>query len=173
MAGYTSSKDGCQSIITDLARDILHQREHRLQRRRELHHSAKVEAGLANKQQYMKDQLDQYKQYVNKCLSSLNKAGTSKRVHFATLEDNNSKENKLRSRSALKYPATKLHDKGILQTIEGLPNSHLKNVQFVFLPLEQVIHHSRPLKCLYISFYLRMVCSKFLLDLWESTWKRW
>merc|ERR1719427_682838 len=60
VAGYTSSKDGCQTIITDLARDILNQREHRLRRRRELHHSAKVEAGLANKQQYMKDQLDQY-----------------------------------------------------------------------------------------------------------------
>merc|ERR1719222_1405672 len=28
--GYTSSKDGCQSIITDIARDILNQRDHRL-----------------------------------------------------------------------------------------------------------------------------------------------
>ena len=30
VAGYTSSKDGCQTIITDLARDILNQRDHRL-----------------------------------------------------------------------------------------------------------------------------------------------
>ena len=29
VAGYTSSKDGCQTIIADLARDILNQREHR------------------------------------------------------------------------------------------------------------------------------------------------
>ena len=27
--GYMSSKDGCQSIITDLAKDILNQRDHR------------------------------------------------------------------------------------------------------------------------------------------------
>ena len=31
VAGYTSSKDGCQSIISDMARDILNQREHRLE----------------------------------------------------------------------------------------------------------------------------------------------
>ena len=29
VAGYTSSKDGCQSVIDDLARDILNQRDHR------------------------------------------------------------------------------------------------------------------------------------------------
>ena len=30
VAGYTSSKDGCHSIINDLAKDILNQRDHRL-----------------------------------------------------------------------------------------------------------------------------------------------
>ena len=30
--GYTSSKDGCQSIVTDIAKDILNQREHRVNR---------------------------------------------------------------------------------------------------------------------------------------------
>ena len=29
LSGYTSSKDGCQSIVTDIARDILNQREYR------------------------------------------------------------------------------------------------------------------------------------------------
>ena len=29
VAGYTSSKDGCHSIIDDLAKDILNQRDHR------------------------------------------------------------------------------------------------------------------------------------------------
>ena len=29
VAGYTSSKDGCHSIINDLAKDILNQRDHR------------------------------------------------------------------------------------------------------------------------------------------------
>ena len=81
--------------------------------------------------------MDQYKQYITHCLSNLNKAGNKKRVHFATHNEDTSKENKIRSKSALKYAATKLHKKGILLTIEGLPQAQMKNVQFVFLPLEQ------------------------------------
>ena len=74
---------------------------------------------------------------MNHCLANLNKSGNNKRVHFATIYDDTHKGQKLRSKAALKYPATKLHEKGVLQKIEGLPDNHLKNVQFVFLPLEQ------------------------------------
>jgi len=137
VAGYTSSKDGCQSIIIDLARDILNQRDHRIRRREDLVKAGHVKAGLVNKQQYMVAQLDQYRQYVIMCLTNLNKAGNNKRVHFATQHDNTHKGKKIRSKAAVKYSATKLYDKGVLQTIEGLPNAQLKNVQFVFLPLEQ------------------------------------
>lgn len=142
VAGYTSSKDGCSSIINDLAKDILDQRNHRLQRRAELSKASKVKAGLQTKQEYMESQLEQYKMYISHCLNNLNKAGNNKRVHFSTLYDGkddqqNNKAHKLRSKAALKYPATKLHEKGVLQRIEGLPDNHLKNVQFVFLPLEQ------------------------------------
>merc|ERR1712042_427963 len=97
--GYTSSKDGCQSVIDDLAKDILNQRDHRIRRRSDLIKAANVRTGLMNKQSYMVAQLEQYRQYVTQCLANLNKA--------------------------------------VLQTIEGLPNAHLKNVQFVFVPLEQ------------------------------------
>ena len=90
------------------------------------------------KQDYMRTQLEQYKTYINHCLTNLNKAGNNKRVHFASLYDETQRKGqKLRSKTALKYPATKLHEKGILQKIEGLPNNHLKNVQMIFLPLEQ------------------------------------
>ena len=110
----------------------------RLRRRAELTKAGKVRAELLSKQDYMKAQLEQYKQYVNHCLANLNKAGNNKRVHFSTLYDENSRKGqKLRSKAAVKYPATKLHEKGVLQKIEGLPDNQLKNVQFVFLPLEQ------------------------------------
>ena len=59
--GYTSSKTGCQSIITDIAKDILNQREHRVNRRRELVRLRRTRAGLVTKQQYMLDQLEQYR----------------------------------------------------------------------------------------------------------------
>jgi len=135
VAGYTSSKDGCQSIIKDLARDILNQRDHRIQRRKDLIKIEEVRTGLMNKQSYMNAQLEQYRMYVIQCLGNLNKAGRNRRVHFATEDGHKSK--KMKSKATLKYSATKLHDKGVLQTIEGLPNNQLKNVQFVFLPLEQ------------------------------------
>ena len=35
LAGMTSSKDGCQSILTSLAKDIIHQRDHRVRRKAE------------------------------------------------------------------------------------------------------------------------------------------
>ena len=51
------------------------------------------------------------RQYVNHCLANLNRAGTAnKRVHFATLQDGE-KGKKVRSKAALKYAATKLHEK--------------------------------------------------------------
>ena len=109
----------------------------RLTRRAELKKAGRVRAGLVTKQEYMESQLDQYKTYVDHCLANLNKSGNNKRVHFASLYDDTNKGAKLRLKAALKYPATKLHDKGVLQKIEGLPDNHLKNVQFVFLPLEQ------------------------------------
>jgi len=134
--GYTSSKTGCQSIITDIAKDILNQREHRVNRRRELVRLRRTRAGLVTKQQYMLDQLEQYRQYTNQCLANLNRAGTNKRVHFSTLQGGE-KERKLRSKAAVKYSATKLYDKGVLYTIEGLPANQLKNVMFIFTPLEK------------------------------------
>ena len=74
----------------------------------------------------MRTQLEQYKTYINHCLTNLNKAGNNKRVHFASLYDETQRKGqKLRSKTAL------------LQKIEGLPNNHLKNVQMIFLPLEQ------------------------------------
>merc|ERR1712117_808523 len=84
----------------------------------------------------MKSQLDQYKQYINHCLANLNRSGIRKRqVHNAY--DDSRKGDKVRNKAAVKYAATKLHDKGVLQKIEGLPDNQLRNVQFVFMPSEQ------------------------------------
>ena len=131
VSGYTSSKDGCQSIITDIAKDIVDQRRHRLERRRELGRLRRTRCGLLAKEQYMRDQMEQYRQYTNQCLANLNRAGTNnKRVHFATLQDGE-KGKRMRSKAALKYSATKLYEKGVLYTIEGLPPSQLKNVQVI------------------------------------------
>ena len=103
----------------------------------------------------------QYQQYVTHCLANLNKAGGAKgkrvnfftlsspsslssltslcspQVHFSTLEEEG-RGRKVRSRAAVRYAATRLQERGVLQSIGELPDNQLKNVQFTFLPLEQV-----------------------------------
>ena len=43
---------------------------------------------------------------------------------------------KLKSKSTLKYSAAKLHEKGVLLEVEGLPHSQFKNVLFEISPTE-------------------------------------
>ena len=71
LAGMTSSKDGCQSILTSLAKDIIHQRDHRVRRKAEVENAGRVKAGLMGKKEYMEQQLADYRQYVNHCLQVL------------------------------------------------------------------------------------------------------
>ena len=116
---------------------------------------------------------------------------------------------KMRTKAAVKYAATKLQEKGVLlvsiilplvvdmmmivdnlqncqqknlfQNIGDLPPNQLKNVQFIFLPLEQegvfeVVNcvvgllnlHSDKLKS--ISFV--QIC-RFLQNLWGLIWRGW
>lgn len=105
LAGMTSSKDGCQSILTSLAKDIIHQRDHRVRRKAEVENAGRVKMGLEGKREYMEQQLNHYRQYVDHCLQvliqihtsgtmncvvqSMNKAGNNKRVHFAQHEEGN------------------------------------------------------------------------------------
>jgi len=136
LAGMTSSKDGCQSILNSLAKDIIHQRDHRVRRKAEMENAGRVRAGLESKRDYMEQQLAHYRQYVDHCLQSINKAGNNKRVHFAQHEEG-AKGRKVRNKAAVKYAATKLQEKGVLLSIGDLPPNQLKNVQFIFLPQEQ------------------------------------
>ena len=68
LAGMTSSKDGCQSILNSLAKDIIHQRDHRVRRKAEMENAGRVRAGLESKRDYMEQQLAHYRQYVDHCL---------------------------------------------------------------------------------------------------------
>ncbi len=64
---------------------------------------------------------------MNHCLANLNRAGTTnKRVHFATLQDGE-KGKKMRSKAAVKYAATKLHEKVIFPATSFLFKSVLNS----------------------------------------------
>ena len=87
MSGLNSAKNGCQSIISDIARDIMHQRDHLVQRQADVWQAGRLSEGLANKRNCMVEQLEQYRQYITHCLANLhradNNAGINKRVHFS------------------------------------------------------------------------------------------
>ena len=149
----------------------------------------------------------QYQQYVTHCLANLNKAGGAKgkrvnfflsspsslsslssltslsspQVHFSTLEEEG-RGRKVRSRAAVRYAATRLQERGVLQSIGELPDNQLKNVQFTFLPLEQVglsnfspfyslvslssLAKTNLVVCMFLSLAPRRVCSRCRRSSW-------
>ncbi len=49
----------------------------------------------------------------------------------------NKQNKKLKSKQTVRYSGSKLHLKGVLLTIEGLPENQFKNVLFEFVPAEE------------------------------------
>lgn len=68
---------------------------------------------------FYEEQMDYYHQYVKACLDQLAKAGGKKggRVHGPGQEAGSGFK-----KQSIKYNAHKLHEKGVILEIEGLPN---------------------------------------------------
>ena len=125
------------ALVTSLARDICNQRSYRSRRRREIFKLQKTIQDLETKIGFHQSQVDYYDQYLKQCLANLHVA-KKKRVHFKipgnqTLLGEKSSNYK---REILRYSASKLHSKGILLSIDGLPENQFKNVLFEIVPMQ-------------------------------------
>lgn len=88
--------------------------------------------------------MEYYNQYLKRCLANLNQSfrkksmkSGKKRVAFSISEGTGQTQGdkgELRSRAALKYSAARLHEKGVLVSIDGLPQNQFKNVLFEIVP---------------------------------------
>ena len=137
--GYVTSKDGCAALVTSLARDICNQRSYRSRRRREIFKLQKTIKDLETKIGFHQSQVDYYDQYLKQCLSNLHVA-KKKRVHFKIPGGKESllgdRQRPTYKREILRYSASKLHGKGILLSIDGLPENQFKNVLFEIVPMQ-------------------------------------
>ena len=97
--------------------DIRNQHRYRQQRKLELKRLSETLDKLNRKSKFYEDQMNYYQQYVKACLDQLAKAGNKVRVRGPGEKDGSGFK-----KQSIKYNAHKLHEKGVILEIEGLPN---------------------------------------------------
>ncbi|XP_033839474.1 ras GTPase-activating-like protein IQGAP1 [Periophthalmus magnuspinnatus] len=116
--GKVQPQNRYQDLINDIAKDIRNQRRYRQRRKAELVRLQQTNAALNSKTKFYHAQIDQYHQYIRTCMDNLTKGKVS-----------NAKAKKSKQVSH-KYTASRLHEKGVLISIEDLQPSQFRNVIF-------------------------------------------
>ncbi|XP_054279057.1 ras GTPase-activating-like protein IQGAP1 [Macrosteles quadrilineatus] len=126
-AGLVSRDDGYQTILSAIAADISNKGRYRQIQSQELQNVKMTKQTLLEKTRFYEEQADYYNKYIKTCLENLN-AG-KRNVH------KKSGGRKVKTQ-CLKYSGAKLHDKGVLVSVEGLPSQQYKNIMFEIRPTE-------------------------------------
>ncbi|XP_077550679.1 ras GTPase-activating-like protein IQGAP1 [Haemaphysalis longicornis] len=139
--GLASAGDDYQDVINGIAGDILKQRNHRLNRKKELAHLVATQRKLDVKTRYYEETLDYYERYLQACLASLASSGKSRRQSCPAGQPQSGSGDvthprPLKSRKAIKYSGARLRKKGILLEVSGIETQHLKKVCFEIAPAE-------------------------------------
>ena len=161
--GYVSIKDGCKAIVVSIAKDIINRKKYRSRRRMEILRLQKTILSLETKSKFHEEQIEYYQEYLKQCLANLQSSAYrirkgKKKVGFennlgstsntgaplSSIGNNaNGKHGNISNASAgknkldktiLRYSASKLHEKGILIEIDGLPLNQFRNVLFEIVP---------------------------------------
>ncbi|CAG2054463.1 unnamed protein product [Timema podura] len=130
LEGMVSHRDGYQNLVTAVAQNICNKGRYRDSRRKEMETLKAAKLGLEHKAAFYQDQVNYYNIYIKKCLENLHTGKSS--VHTPKRPGNKQVKSKL----TLKYTAARLHEKGVLLEVEGLPPSQLKNVLFEITPAD-------------------------------------
>uniref|UniRef100_A0A7N6AAU0 IQ motif containing GTPase activating protein 1 n=1 Tax=Anabas testudineus TaxID=64144 RepID=A0A7N6AAU0_ANATE len=129
--GKVHPENRYQDLINDIAKDIRNQRRYRQRRKAELVKLQQTNAALNSKTNFYNVQIDSYNQYIKTCMDNLaSKGKLSKKPG-----DNKAKKSKQVSQ---KYTAARLHEKGVLISIDDLQPNQFKNVIFEISPSETV-----------------------------------
>ncbi|XP_060062495.1 ras GTPase-activating-like protein IQGAP1 [Ylistrum balloti] len=125
--GVVSRKNDFQDLVSMIAQDIRNQRRYRNNRKQELMRIRSTLKSLQEKRTFYESQIDYYNRYVKTCMENLQqKSNNRKSRGIFKRGDGNGKV----SYESVKYSASKLHEKGVILDVEGLPNSQFKNVMF-------------------------------------------
>ncbi|XP_078657748.1 ras GTPase-activating-like protein IQGAP1 isoform X6 [Branchiostoma floridae x Branchiostoma belcheri] len=123
--GLVSSTDNYQVMINDIAKDIRNQRRYRIRRRQELLKLKETTKALESKSQFYEEQIDYYNQYIKTCLDNL-----AKKKRRSKFLQGGKEEKPKKAKPPLKYTGARLHEKGVILEIDGLPPNQFKNVLF-------------------------------------------
>ena len=130
-----SSSDNYATLVSALARDVVTLRTHRRARSQELDRLLSTKCLLDEKTKFHEEQVNSYHTYLETCLKNLTLGKNEKRILQHRSSGNHLRlADALKSRTTLHYSATKLHQKGILIDIEGLPHAHFKSTFFDICP---------------------------------------
>uniref|UniRef100_A0A669AYN2 IQ motif containing GTPase activating protein 1 n=1 Tax=Oreochromis niloticus TaxID=8128 RepID=A0A669AYN2_ORENI len=141
--GKVHPENRYQDLINDIAKDIRNQRRYRQRRKAELVKLQQTNAALNSKTNFYNVQIDSYNQYIKTCMDNLASSGVGCSVKFTSrsclsvslMRDNKAKKSKQVSQ---KYTAARLHEKGVLISIEDLQPNQFKNAIFEISPSETV-----------------------------------
>uniref|UniRef100_A0AAQ5XTH9 IQ motif containing GTPase activating protein 1 n=1 Tax=Amphiprion ocellaris TaxID=80972 RepID=A0AAQ5XTH9_AMPOC len=120
--GKVHPENRYQDLINDISKDIRNQRRYRQRRKAELVKLQQTNTALNSKTKFYNVQIDSYNQYIKTCMDNL-------------ASDNKTKKSKQVSQ---KYTASRLHEKGVLISIEDLQPNQFKNAIFEISPSETV-----------------------------------
>ncbi|KAM9766181.1 ras GTPase-activating-like protein IQGAP1 isoform 2-T2 [Menidia menidia] len=120
-----------QDLINDIAKDIRNQRRYRQRRKAELVKLQQTNSALNSKTSFYHVQIDSYNQYIRTCMDNLASRGKLSKKPG----DSKAKKSKQVSQ---KYTAARLHEKGVLISIEDLQPNQFKNAIFEISPSETV-----------------------------------
>uniref|UniRef100_A0A1B6HW78 Ras-GAP domain-containing protein n=1 Tax=Homalodisca liturata TaxID=320908 RepID=A0A1B6HW78_9HEMI len=129
-AGLVNREDGYQTILSAIAEDISNKGKYRQIQKEELHKVKVTKQRLEEKTKFYEEQVEYYNTYIKTCLESLNAGKRS--IHKKTEDGRKVKT------QCVKYSGAKLHDKGVLVSIEGLSQQQYKNVMFEIRPTENI-----------------------------------
>uniref|UniRef100_A0A3P8VPK8 IQ motif containing GTPase activating protein 1 n=1 Tax=Cynoglossus semilaevis TaxID=244447 RepID=A0A3P8VPK8_CYNSE len=128
--GKVDPENRYQDLINDIAKDIRNQRRYRQRRKAELVRLQQTNNALNSKTNFYNVQIDSYNLYIKSCMDSLTSKGK-----LSKKQGDKAKKSKQVSQ---KYTASRLHEKGVLISIEDLQPNQFKNVIFEISPSESV-----------------------------------
>ncbi|CAH2297228.1 ras GTPase-activating IQGAP2 isoform X1, partial [Pelobates cultripes] len=135
-AGLVSEGMKYQEIINEIAKDIRNQRRHRQRRKAELVKLQQTLSALNSKTAFFEDQINYYNTYIKTCLDNLTRKNSRRSIKMDGKGEE--KSTKKVKHSALRYTASRLHEKGVILEIEGLQTNQFKNVLFDITPGDEV-----------------------------------
>ncbi|PWN48300.1 hypothetical protein IE53DRAFT_203326 [Violaceomyces palustris] len=130
--GKVSRSNGYQDMLNAIAVDIRNKHRKRIQRHNEKAAMNVTLTNLSEKKAYLEDQINSYHSYIDASMQTMQKKGKKKFVLPFTQQyfhlRNLKASGKVPKFGSFKYTAQRLHEKGVLTSIDGFSNRQFDQI---------------------------------------------